>query len=116
MKVKLKMPRQLGGVDYKIGVHEMPDAVANDPYFLAQVSNGNALIVEEPAEKVKAPKAPKADKPEGDQKPNDPPAEKPSKASKGPKIPGESKYERAKRLKAEKKAKLEAEAAGTQEG
>lgn len=63
MKVLFKVPRSIGGVDYRKGTHEVPDNMASNWYLLAQIQNGNATIVEGPGASKPAPPAPPAQVP-----------------------------------------------------
>lgn len=56
MKVKFKVPRLIAGHRYAIGIHEVPGDLKDHPYFMAQVQNGNLMIVED--KKVHKPAAP----------------------------------------------------------
>lgn len=51
MKVNFKQPRSIGGVDYRKGIHELPDDLAKHWYLLACLQNGTASIVEAPGAK-----------------------------------------------------------------
>lgn len=70
MKIKLSQAAHLGGLDHKPGVHELPDHVASEWFFLALKTNGKILILEAPAEvevveaiEDEATKAPSEDEP-----------------------------------------------------
>lgn len=123
MKVKFKGPVAVDGVDYNAGEHEFADSYASHWYILALIANGKALVtdlpksIEESGEvETKGGPISAAELP-GEVVPVViVPEEKLKKSPKAPKVNGETKYERAKRIKGEKKAKLEAAAAGTQEG
>lgn len=49
MKVQFKYPRCINGQDYQKGIHELPDSVGSDWFFLACVNNGDVVIVGAPA-------------------------------------------------------------------
>lgn len=55
MKVNFKQPRSIGGVDYRKGIHEVPDSFSGHWYLLACIQNGSALIVEAPSAKSAIP-------------------------------------------------------------
>ncbi len=48
MKVLFKRPREIDGVLYTKGTHEVPDETATHWFFLAIVQNGVAVILEGP--------------------------------------------------------------------
>ncbi len=52
MKVHLKRAAHLGGHDYKIGVHEIPDELVKHWFFLALHNNGDVAIVSGPKEET----------------------------------------------------------------
>lgn len=54
MKVNLKRQVKLDGHVYRIGIQEIPDEVAGHWFFLALVSNGEALVMEAPKKASKA--------------------------------------------------------------
>ena len=49
MKVRLKRPVKLEGKLYTLGVHDIPDGVADHWFFKALVKSHDALVLEEPA-------------------------------------------------------------------
>ena len=57
MKVKFKQPRCIDGVDYYVGVCDVPDKIASHWYFLAAVANGVAVVVEAPSQVVEVKQA-----------------------------------------------------------
>ncbi len=54
MKVHFKQPICIGGQDYAVGVHSVPDEHAAHWFCLANKNNGSLVVVEEP-KKVPAP-------------------------------------------------------------
>lgn len=49
MKVSFKFPRQLGGVIYPKGTHEVPDQFKDHWFLLAEIQNGNCAILKDGA-------------------------------------------------------------------
>jgi hypothetical protein len=63
MKVQFNAPREIDGVNYSVGVHEVPDSLASHWYFMAIVANKVAVKVSDAAKVSEAkptvrPKAP----------------------------------------------------------
>lgn len=60
MKVLLKEPLCIGGVDYNKGTQEVPDSLESHWYFKASVVNGDISILEKGGKSAAPPEAPKA--------------------------------------------------------